>query len=74
MTNCVHPKVVAKALSQTYNQTAIVEKRFNGIQANTSPLSPEELDSCYDLKTLTLKFLVVAVVQMILTRMKLPKS
>ena len=51
MTNCVHPKVVAEALSQTYNQTAIVENRFKGIQANTSPLSPEELDSCYDLKT-----------------------
>lgn len=50
MTNCVHPKVVAKALSQTYNQTAIVEKRFRGIQANTSPLSPEELDNRYDLK------------------------
>lgn len=51
MTNCVHPKVVAEALSQTYNKTAIVESRFKGIQANTSPLSPEELDSCYDLKT-----------------------
>lgn len=51
MTNCVHPKVVAEALSQTYNQTNIVETRFKGIQANTSPLSPEELDSCYVLKT-----------------------
>ena len=51
MTNCVHPKVVAKALSQTYNQTSIVKTRFKGIQANTSPLSPEELDNCCDLKT-----------------------
>ena len=51
MTNCVHPKVVAKALSQTYNQTALVNTRFKGIQANTSPLSPEELDNCCDLKT-----------------------
>ena len=51
MTNCVHPKVVSEALSQSYNKTAIVERRFNGIQANTSILSPEELDSCYDLKT-----------------------
>ncbi|MCB2299277.1 homocysteine S-methyltransferase family protein [Clostridium tagluense] len=51
MTNCVHPKVVANALSKTYNQTATVKKRFKGIQANTSTLSPEELDSCYDLKT-----------------------
>jgi len=51
MTNCVHPKVVAEALSQTYNQTDIVKNRFKGIQANTSPLSPEELDGCCDLKT-----------------------
>jgi S-methylmethionine-dependent homocysteine/selenocysteine methylase len=51
MTNCVHPKVVAKALSQTYNKTALVGNRFKGIQANTSPLSPEELDNSFDLKT-----------------------
>ncbi|SNT07561.1 homocysteine S-methyltransferase [Anaerovirgula multivorans] len=51
MTNCVHPNVVAKALSRIYNQTSIVQKRFKGIQANTSLLSPEELDNCYDLKT-----------------------
>jgi len=51
MTNCVHPNVVAKALSQPHNQTALVEKRFKGVQANTSLLSPEELDNCCDLKT-----------------------
>ena len=51
MTNCVHPNVVDEALSQTYNQTDIVKTRFKGIQANTSPLSPEELDNCCDLKT-----------------------
>ena len=51
MTNCVHPKVVFKALSQSYNKTTIVQQRFKGIQANTSPLSPEELDKCCDLKT-----------------------
>ncbi|MFT5871281.1 MAG: S-methylmethionine-dependent homocysteine/selenocysteine methylase [Clostridium sp.] len=51
MTNCVHPKVVTEALSQSYNQTDIVKSRFKGIQANTSPLSPEELDGCCDLKT-----------------------
>lgn len=51
MTNCVHPKVVFKALSQAYNKTTIVQQRFKGIQGNTSTLSPEELDNCCDLKT-----------------------
>lgn len=51
MTNCVHPKVVDKALSQIYNKTTAVKERFKGIQANTSPLSPEELDNSFDLKT-----------------------
>jgi S-methylmethionine-dependent homocysteine/selenocysteine methylase len=51
MTNCVHPKVLNSALSQEYNDTPIVKERFKGIQANTSQLSPEELDNCADLKT-----------------------
>lgn len=28
-----------------------VKERFKGIQANTSELSPEELDNCVELKT-----------------------
>ena len=51
MTNCVHPAVLSKALSHGFNQTNTVQTRFKGIQANTSPLSPEELDNCFDLKT-----------------------
>lgn len=51
MTNCVHPTVVFKALSQAYNKTTIVKERFKGIQANTSPLPPEGLDNSRDLKT-----------------------
>ena len=51
MTNCVHPKVLDSALSQEYNDTFIVKERFKGIQANTSELSPEELDNCVELKT-----------------------
>lgn len=51
MTNCVHPKIVVKALSQRCNQTTTVEKRFKGIQANASSLSPEELDNCCNLET-----------------------
>ena len=51
MTNCVHPKVLNSGLSQEYNDTPIVKERFKGIQANTSELSPEELDNCTELKT-----------------------
>jgi S-methylmethionine-dependent homocysteine/selenocysteine methylase len=41
MTNCVHPKVLQEAISHGFNQTETVMRRFHGIQANTSPLSPE---------------------------------
>ncbi|HEX3043841.1 MAG TPA: homocysteine S-methyltransferase family protein [Bacillota bacterium] len=51
MTNCVHPQVLHRALSCEFNKTDVVKKRFKGIQANTSSLSPEELDLCCDLKT-----------------------
>jgi len=51
MTNCVHPFILDKALAYSFNQTETVKTRFQGIQANASLLSPEELDQCYDLKT-----------------------
>ncbi|MFZ5986872.1 MAG: homocysteine S-methyltransferase family protein [Bacillota bacterium] len=51
MTNCVHPIVLKNALSYPFNETKLVKERFGGIQANTSPLSPEELDNCSDLKS-----------------------
>lgn len=51
MANCVHPLVLRDALSCPFNQTALVRERFHGLQANTSPLSPEELDNSEDLKT-----------------------
>ena len=44
MTNCVHPSVLRQALLQPENQGKPEMRRFLGIQANTSPLSPEELD------------------------------
>lgn len=50
MTNCVHPKVLQEAFSFNFNKTYEVKSRFKGIQANTSPLSPEELDHSIDLK------------------------
>lgn len=50
MTNCVHPSIVYEALSQPFNQNALVRDRFLGIQANTSPLSYVELDESSDLK------------------------
>lgn len=51
MTNCIHPSIVNKALQHDFNRTPIVKERFLGIQANTSPLSYEELDQSIDLKT-----------------------
>jgi len=51
MTNCVHPIVLRKALACSFNQTERVKERFRGIQANTSPLPPEELDNCRALKS-----------------------
>lgn len=44
MVNCVHPDVLYRALRQPFNRTDRVRRRFRGIQANTSPLPPEELD------------------------------
>ena len=51
MTNCVHPIILKKALSHSFNETELVRERFLGIQANSSPLSPDELDNCCDLKS-----------------------
>ena len=43
MSNCVHPAVLESALSQKFNAENPYIKRILGLQANTSPLSPEEL-------------------------------
>jgi S-methylmethionine-dependent homocysteine/selenocysteine methylase len=51
MTNCVHPTVLGKALSYQFNTTRLVKERLRGIQANTSPLPPEQLDNCCDLQS-----------------------
>ncbi|MBB2183763.1 homocysteine S-methyltransferase family protein [Lachnospiraceae bacterium MD1] len=51
MTNCVHPNILYEALSQPYNRNDVVQSRFLGIQANTSPLSYAELDNSTDLKS-----------------------
>ena len=50
MVNCVHPDILYKALSHGFNQTLLVKQRFHGIQANTSALSPAELDDSAELK------------------------
>ena len=57
MTNCVHPAVLYEALQTDFNDTPLVRRHFCGIQANTSPLPPEELDGsekliCSDPETL----------------------
>ena len=51
MTNCVHPDVVLRALSQPWNRTKPVRVRFRGIQANASALAPEELDGSKDVQS-----------------------
>lgn len=51
MTNCVHPRLVREALLQPGNRTEEVRRRFRGIQANASPLGPEELDGTDGVRT-----------------------
>lgn len=48
MVNCVHPTVLEAALR---NQPPEVASRLVGIQANTSALSPEELDNSTETQT-----------------------
>ena len=49
LTNCVHPVVLAEALLQPENRGRPELARFLGIQANTSPLPPEQLDGAQEL-------------------------
>ena len=53
MTNCVHPRFVYAALTQPFNQTERVRRRFAGIQANAAPLTYAELDASPVLLTST---------------------
>jgi S-methylmethionine-dependent homocysteine/selenocysteine methylase len=46
MANCIHPANLRMALSQEINFKSPYIRRFCGIQANASPLSPEELNNC----------------------------
>lgn len=46
MSNCIHPTRLSTTLSKSFNRTERVKKRFRGVQVNSSPLSPEELDGC----------------------------
>jgi homocysteine S-methyltransferase len=45
MCNCVHPTVFAAALAHVEQRDPALAARVVGIQANTSALPPEELDS-----------------------------
>ena len=46
MANCVHPANLRLALENPVNRGAENLRRFMGLQANASPLGPEELDRC----------------------------
>ena len=50
MANCIHPANLILALSDEANKQSVNMNRFVGIQANASPLSPEELNNCGILK------------------------
>jgi S-methylmethionine-dependent homocysteine/selenocysteine methylase len=45
MANCVHPSNLKMALDREINRDSPYLRRFAGIQANSSPLSPEELNN-----------------------------
>jgi homocysteine S-methyltransferase len=49
--NCVHPQILAAALAVLERKAAALVSRVVFFQANTSPLSPEELASATDLLT-----------------------
>ncbi|MGH1365151.1 MAG: homocysteine S-methyltransferase family protein [Calditrichia bacterium] len=46
MTNCIHPTNLKQAFFNEKNHTRTELKRFSGVQANASILSPEELNNC----------------------------
>ncbi|HCT29496.1 MAG TPA: homocysteine methyltransferase [Bacteroidales bacterium] len=46
MSNCIHPLNLKLALENEVNSNSTVLNRFLGIQANSSSLSPEELNNC----------------------------
>lgn len=50
MTNCSHPQNIYEALQKPFNRNEIVQNRFLGVQANTSPLPYAVLDQSADLK------------------------
>lgn len=49
--NCVHPSVFDAAMTAETPAAPDLGDRLLGLQANTSPLSPEELDGAEDLQT-----------------------
>ncbi len=64
MTNCVHPVILEKALSCSFNQTSAVSERFSGIQANASPMTPEELESGVDIIVTDYKELAAGMIKL----------
>lgn len=44
MVNCTHASVFRRAVTHAVNSSPLVRERVIGLLANTSPLSPEELD------------------------------
>jgi homocysteine S-methyltransferase len=61
MVNCVHPSILESSLMTASD---LVRRRLIGIQANTSPLSPEELDESPKLITDDLNVIVNKIVSL----------
>ena len=51
MVNCVHPTIFEKSMSKEFNFSKKISNRILGFQANTSSLSPKELDNLSYLDT-----------------------
>ncbi|MHA2062397.1 MAG: homocysteine S-methyltransferase family protein [Candidatus Sifarchaeia archaeon] len=51
MVNCVHPTIFEKSICREFNVSNKVTNRILGLQANTSVLSPKELDNLSYLDT-----------------------
>jgi homocysteine S-methyltransferase len=61
--NCVHPQVLIDNWQNDNWDKAVISNRLCGLQANSSPLSPQELEACRTLQTAPAKILAAKILQ-----------
>jgi homocysteine S-methyltransferase len=61
--NCVHPHVLTKAWEKRNLAESVCATRLSGLQANSSNLSPEELEVCRSLQCTPAKILAKAMIE-----------